>query len=154
MSSDLPPHREWSRDGLVLTTDPARFDVAAIQAFLATSYWAKGRPRDVVERSIRGSLCFGLLDGARQLGFARAITDRATFAYLADVYVLESHRGRGLAAWMMECVTSHPDLQRLRRFALVTKDAHALYRKSGFAPLAHAERWMEIHGEDAISASG
>lgn len=147
MSEDLSPQREWRRDGLVLTTDPARFDVAAIHAFLATSYWATGRPRDVVERSIRGSLCFGLLDGARQVGFARAITDRATFAYLADVYVLESYRGRGLAAWMMQCVTGHPDLQGLRRFALVTKDAHALYRGSGFAALAHPERWMEIYLE-------
>ena len=140
----MSAHREWTRIGLTVTTDPARFDVGAIHAFLATSYWARGRSRDAVERSIAGSLCFGLLDAGRQVGFARVITDRATFAYLADVYVLESHRGRGLGAWLMECVTGHPELQGLRRFLLVTQDAHGLYRKSGFAALAHPERHMEI----------
>ena len=137
--------REWTRDGLVVTTDPWRFDVAAIHSFLDASYWAQGRPLAVVEKSIRGSLCFGVLDAGRQVGFARAVTDRATYAYLADVYVLESHRGRGVASWLMECVMSHPDLQGLRRFALVTQDAHGLYRKFGFAALGHAERWMEIY---------
>jgi len=142
-------HEEWTRDSLVVTTDPARFDVAAIHAFLANSYWANGRTREVVERSICGSLCFGMLERAKQVGFARAITDRATYAYLADVYVLESHRGRGLATWLMECVMSHRDLQRLRRFTLVTKDAHALYRKFGFEALPHPERHMEILKETA-----
>jgi len=136
--------REWTRDGLVVTTDPSRFDVAAIHAFLDTSYWARGRPLAVVEKSIRGSLCFGVLDAGRQVGFARAVTDRATYAYLADVYVLESHRGRGVATWLMECVMSHPDLQGLRRFMLATQDAHGLYRKFGFAALARPERHMEI----------
>lgn len=140
----MSAHREWTRGGLVVTTDPARFDVAAIHAFLASSYWASERPLAVVEKSIRGSLCFGLLDGAAQVGFARAITDRATFAYLADVYVLASHRGRGLGAWLMECVTGHPELQGMRRFSLVTQDAHGLYRRFGFAPLEHPERHMEI----------
>jgi GNAT superfamily N-acetyltransferase len=142
-------HEEWTRDSLVVTTDPARFDVAAIHAFLANSYWANGRTREVVERSICGSLCFGMLERTKQVGFARAITDRATYAYLADVYVLESHRGRGLATWLMECVMSHRDLQRLRRFTLVTKDAHALYRKFGFEALPHPERYMEILKETA-----
>ena len=142
---NAPAHLEWTRGGLVVTTDPERLDVPAIHAFLATSYWAKGRTRAVVEKSIRGSLCFALLEGDNQIGFARAVTDRATFAYLADVYVLESHRGRGLATWLMQCVTSHPDLQGLRRFALVTEDAHALYRKFGFAALAQPERHMEIY---------
>ena len=139
---------EWTRDGLVVTTDPSRFDVAAIHAFLVTSYWAKGRPRAVVEKSIDGSLCFGLLDAGRQVGFARAVTDRATYAYLADVYVLDSHRGRGAGTWLIECVMSHPDLQGLRRFMLATQDAHGLYRKFGFAALARPERYMEIFRGD------
>jgi GNAT superfamily N-acetyltransferase len=140
--------RDWTRDGLVVTTDKSRFDVAAIHAFLATSYWAKGRPLAVVENSIHGSLCFGLLDAGRQVGFARAVTDRATYAYLADVYVLESHRRRGAGTWLIECVMSHPDLQGLRRFMLATKDAHGLYRKFGFAALARPERYMEIFRGD------
>jgi GNAT superfamily N-acetyltransferase len=139
---------EWSRDGLVVTSDPARFDVPAIHAFLVTSYWAKGRSLEVVRKSVAGSLCFGLLDGDKQVGFARAVTDRATFAYLADVYVLDSHRGRGLASWLMQCVMSHPDLQGLRRFTLATKDAHGLYRKFGFAALEEPERFMEIYRPD------
>lgn len=137
-------HQEWTKDGLVVTTDPARFDVPAIHAFLHTTYWAKGRSLAVVERSIAGSLCFGMLEGARQIGLARAITDGATYAYLADVYVVPGHRGRGLATWLMDCVMSHPDLQGLRRFTLVTRDAHALYRKFGFETLEHPERYMEI----------
>lgn len=137
-------HHEWRKDGFVVTTDPARFDVPAIHAFLATTYWAEGRPLDVVERSIRGSLCFGLLESRAQVGFARAVTDRATYAYLADVYVLDSHRGRGLSTWLMACVMAHTDLQGLRRFTLVTRDAHGLYRKFGFEALAHPERYMEI----------
>ena len=145
MNASVPMHREWTRDGFVVTTDPSRFDVAAIHAFLDGSYWARGRPRRVVEKSIRGSLCFGLLQGISQVGFARVVTDRATYAYLADVYVLDAYRGRGLATWMMECVMSHSDLQGLRRFALVTEDAHFLYRKFGFQALGHAERHMEIY---------
>jgi GNAT superfamily N-acetyltransferase len=137
-------HQEWHKEGLVVTTDPARFDVRAIHDCLTRSYWAEGVPFEIVERSIRGSLCFGLLDGSAQVGFARAITDRATFAYLADVYVLESHRGRGLSVWLMECVMAHPELQGLRRWSLVTKDAHGLYRKFGFEIPARPERHMEI----------
>ncbi len=137
-------HEEWTKHGLLMTTDPARFDVPAIHAFLATTYWAKGRSLAVVEKSIRGSLCFGMLEGRRQVGFARAITDRATYAYLADVYVVLSHRGRGLASWLMECVMAHPDLRGLRRFTLVTRDAHELYRKFGFETLERPERYMEV----------
>ncbi len=137
-------HQEWHREGLVVTTDPARFDLRAIHDYLTRSYWAEGVPFEIVERSIRGSLCFGLLDGDAQVGFARAITDRATFAYLADVYVLESHRGGGLSVWLMECVMAHPELQGLRRWSLVTKDAHGLYRKFGFEIPARPERHMEL----------
>ena len=135
--------REWRRDAFTISTDRSKLDRAAIHEFLAASYWAKGIPREVVDRSIEGSLCFGLYANG-QIGFTRVITDSATFAYLADVYVLESHRGRGLATWLMECVLAHPDLVGLRRWMLVTRDAHPLYRKFGFRELAHPERVMEM----------
>ncbi|HEU4995361.1 MAG TPA: GNAT family N-acetyltransferase [Gemmatimonadaceae bacterium] len=127
-----------------ISTDPARVDVAAVHAFLSTSYWAEGIPREVVARAIAGSLPFSLFHGKTQVGFARVVTDRATFAYLADVYVLEAHRGRGLAVWLIETVMAHPDLQGLRRFSLATRDAHGLYARFGFKPVAAPERLMEI----------
>ena len=130
---------------VTVDTDKTRLDLATIHAFLATSYWAKGLPREVLERAVAGSLCFGLYDGARQVGFARVVTDGATFAYLADVFVLESHRGRGLSKLLMDAVVAHPDLQRLRRWLLVTRDAHALYARYGFTPLANPDRHMERH---------
>ena len=135
---------EWRMDGFTISTDRSRLDREAIHEFLAGSYWATGIPREVVDRSIEGALCFGVFEDGRQVGFARVITDSATFAYLADVFVLESHRGRGLAAWLMECILAHPDLQGLRRWMLLTRDAHPLYRKSGFRDLAHPERVMEM----------
>jgi GNAT superfamily N-acetyltransferase len=135
---------EWRRENFTISTDRSRLDRSAIHGFLAGSYWAKGIPREIVDRSIDNALCFGIYDGARQVGFARVITDRATFAYLADVFVLESHRGRGLAAWLMEVILAHPDLQGLRRWMLVTRDAHALYRKVGFRDLPNPERVMEM----------
>jgi GNAT superfamily N-acetyltransferase len=143
----LAPY-ERGRNDCVLSTDPARLDVPAIHAFLSRAYWSEEIPLDVVERSIRGSLCFGLYEGGRQVGFARVITDGATFAYLADVYVLDTHRGRGLATWMMGCVMAHPLLQGLRRFMLGTRDAHGLYAKFGFVTPAHPEIWMEIARPD------
>ena len=133
---------EWANGPFRVSTDPGRLDVPLIHGFLRRSYWAEGIPEDVVRRSIRGSLCFGLFDHDRQVGFARVVTDGATFAYLADVFVAESHRGRGLAAWLMECVMSHADLQGLRRWALVTRDAHGLYRKFGFEVVPQPERHM------------
>jgi GNAT superfamily N-acetyltransferase len=143
---------EASRGTLLISTDPARLDVRAIHEYLTRSYWCPAVPVEIVERSIRGSLCFGLYDDGRQIGFARAITDRATFAYLADVYVLESHRGRGLAKWLIEVVMAHPDLQGLRRFSLVTRDAQGLYARYGFAPLAAPDRHMEIVRPDLYRA--
>ncbi len=131
------------RGDFVISTDPARLDLEVIHGFLERSYWAKGVPRQVVARSIQHSLCFGVYDAERQVGFARVITDRATYAYLADVFVLKSHRKRGLARWLMESILAHPDLQGLRRWSLVTRDAHDLYRGVGFAGLAHPERYME-----------
>jgi N-acetylglutamate synthase-like GNAT family acetyltransferase len=133
------------RDGFTVSTAPGRLDVDAIHAFLATSYWAEGIPREILERALRNSLCFGLYEGeGRQIGLARVITDAATYAYLCDVYVLPEWRGRGLGIWMMECVMAHPDLQGLRRFSLVTRDAHELYRPFGFAEVASPGRHMEI----------
>ncbi len=144
--------REHHRDGFTVSTDPERLDVGAIHAFLSTSYWAEGIPRELLEKALRSSLCFGLYEadheagpeGGRQIGLARVITDGATYAYLCDVYVLPETRGRGLGIWLMECVMAHPDLQGLRRFSLVTRDAHELYRRFGFTAPARPEGHMEI----------
>lgn len=139
-----PMSFERRRDGCTVSTDPGRLDPGAIHAFLSTSYWAEGIPRETLERALRGSLCFGLYAETGQIGLARVITDAATYAYLCDVYVLPEWRGRGLGIWMMECVMAHPDLQGLRRFSLVTRDAHELYRQFGFTEVAAPGRHMEI----------
>ena len=144
---------EWKRDGFTVSTEKARLDRGVIHEFLRGSYWAKGIPREVVDRSIENSLCFGLYDGDALVGFARVISDKATFGYLADVFVLESHRGRGLATWFMEIVMAHPDLQGLRRWMLATADAHGLYRKVGFTALSKPERIMEKLLPDPYGAS-
>ena len=142
---------EWQKEDYTISTDKERINVAAVHAFLTTSYWAKGIPVETVRRSIEGSMAFGVYHGDAQVGFARVITDGATFAYLADVFIAEDHRGRGLSAWLMECILSHPDLQGLRRFLLATRDAHGLYRKFGFSPLASLEPWMERHDAEVYS---
>ena len=134
-----------TRDSLSVSCDPRDVDLDVVTKFFAASYWAEGITRDVVERALRGSLSFAMRDGERQIGFARVITDRATFAYLADVFVVPEYRGRGLATWLIECVTAHPDLQDLRRSMLATRDAHALYAKFGFTPLKRPEFFMERH---------
>ena len=126
-----------------ISTDRARMDVDAIHRYLSEeSYWAKGIPRDRFERAIANSLCFGAFDGGAQVGFTRVITDYATFAYVADVFVLPSHRGRGISKQIMAAVMAHPELQGLRRWMLVTRDAHGLYAQFGFAPLDAPERIM------------
>jgi GNAT superfamily N-acetyltransferase len=142
------------RDGDVLvTTDPARLDLAAIHDFLAGSYWAEGIPREVVERSIENSLCFGAFAGGRQVGFARVITDRATFAYVADVFVMPGQRGRGIGTRLMAAITSHPELQNLRLWTLFTRDAHGLYRQHGFREARYPERLMERRRERPYAPS-
>jgi GNAT superfamily N-acetyltransferase len=141
-------HIEHRRDNFLVTTDPTRLDIDFIHGYLARSYWAEGIPREVVERSIANSLCFGLFDDSKLVGFARVITDYATFAYLADVFIAESHRGRGLSKFLMECIVKHPQLQGLRRWTLATRDAHSLYEKFGFKPLAKPDRFMELHNSD------
>ena len=140
---------ELRQGAYAISTDPARLDLDVIDGYLSRSYWAEAIPREVVARSLDHSLNFGLYEWERQIGFARVISDRATHAYLADVFVLESHRGRGLGVYLMEAVLAHPELQGLRRFGLVTRDAHALYDKFGFRPLAQPERHMEIVRADA-----
>ena len=137
-------HFETTRGPHSISTDPARLDRAVIHEFLRGSYWATGIPREIVDRSIDNALCFGVYEGETQVGFARVITDRATFAYIADVFVLESHRGRGLAVWLMEAIRGHPDLQGLRRWILMTRDAHGLYEKFGFRTMENTGRCMEI----------
>lgn len=137
---------EWQRGEYTISTDPQRLDVDLIHQYLSTStYWATGRPRELVQRSLDHSLCFGLYQGAAQIGFARVITDYATFAWVADVFVLAAHRGQGLGKWLTEIIITHPALQGFRRWALATKDAQELYRKFGFAELKRPERWMERH---------
>jgi GNAT superfamily N-acetyltransferase len=137
-----------------ITADRTRFDVAAIHAFLSRAYWSPGVTRAVIERAMAHSLCFGVFHQGHQVGFARVITDRATFAYLADVYILEGHRGLGLARRLLQVILAHPDLQGLRRMLLATRDAHGLYAQFGFRPLAAPERLMEVHKPIPQSASG
>lgn len=133
---------EWHREGFVITTDRARMDVDAIHAFLTRSYWAKGRSRETVARSVEHSLCFGLLEGRSQIGFARVLTDYAVLAYLMDVYVLESHRGKGLGAWLVGTAVSAPELRGLK-WMLATLDARKLYERFGFGPVDRPERLMQ-----------
>ena len=140
--------------GIVVDDDPARLDMDVIHGFLTDAYWSQGIPREVVERAVRNSLCFGLYDGERQVGFARVVTDRATFAYLADVFVLESHRGRGLSKLLVAEILGHPSLQGLRRWVLATRDAHSLYAQYGFKGLAAPERFMELHDPDVYRRMG
>ena len=127
-----------------LTAERGRIDVAAVHAFLTRCFWARGISKELVARSIEHSLCFGVFHLDKQVAFARAVTDYSTYAYLCDVYVLEAHRGNGVGKWMMEFVMSHPELQGLRRFQLVTRDAHGLYTRFGFKAPDHPERQMEI----------
>jgi len=139
---------ESVRGEYTISTDRARIDVPAVHAFLSQTYWSPGIPESVVRRAIAGAICFGIYHGHDQVGFARVITDRATYAYLSDVYVLEAHRGRGLAKWLMDVIMAHPSLQGLRRFSLSTRDAHGLYAQFGFEVVGNPDRQMEIMRRD------
>lgn len=154
---DAHPH-ELSADRFIVSDDPARLDFDVIHAFLSTCYWSPGIPRDLVERAAANSLCFGVYRLAAdpaaarpQVGYARMITDKATFAYLADVFIIEAFRGRGLSKLLMRAVVSHPDLRGLRRMMLLTRDAHGLYSQFGFTPMARPDRAMEKHVPDAYA---
>jgi GNAT superfamily N-acetyltransferase len=149
----LVTYSSHRREEFLVTTDPARLDLDFIHGYLVRSYWAEGIPRDIVERSIANSLCFGVYAGDMQVGFARVITDYATFAYLADVFIIESHRGRELSKFLMECIIKHPHLQGLRRWTLATRDAHGLYEQFGFKPLSKPDRFMEIHNPEVYKRS-
>jgi GNAT superfamily N-acetyltransferase len=141
---------DWQRDEFIISTDRDRLQIEAIHQFLSEeSYWAKTRTREQTATAIKNSLPFGVYKGENQIGFARVVTDYATFAYLGDVYVLEEFRGLGLSKWLMETIVGHPELQGFRRWVLATKDAHKLYEKYGFTPLKHPERWMEKAARDA-----
>lgn len=133
----------WSRGEFVVDTAADRIDVGLVHSYLSRSYWAAEIPRAVVREAVANSLCFGLYRGDEQIGFARVVTDRATFAWVCDVFVLEEWRGRGLGVWLMRCVADHPQLQGLRRWLLATRDAHGLYAKSGFAAPMRPESLME-----------
>jgi GNAT superfamily N-acetyltransferase len=146
--------QEWNRGEFVVSTDRRRLDLEVVHGYLRSSYWASGMPRDVLERAVENSLVFGVYDGARQVGFARVITDCATYAYLSDVFIVEAYRGRGLSKWMMECVLSHPDLQGLRRFALFTRDASGLYERYGFGPPRSRSVYMERWTPNVYGSSG
>lgn len=145
------PH-EWHRDGFTISTDHARVDLDAVYTFLSATYWARGIPREVMERSITNAIPFGIFEGTRLVGFGRVVSDRATMAYVGDVFVLEPWRGRGLSRWLMECMLAHPELQGLRRWMLLTRDAHALYQRVGFTELAAPDRWMEKWAPDVYGA--
>ena len=134
----------WQKGEFEISTDRLRLDREMIHDFLShKSYWAQGRSLEVVNRGIEHSVSFGIYHGAQQIGFARVVTDYATFAWLADVFVLEDYRGQGLGKWLIEVILAHPQLQGFRRWALATKDAHELYRSFGFNELMRPERWME-----------
>jgi GNAT superfamily N-acetyltransferase len=144
-SDPSPGEVPVQRGDYEISTDGHRLDIGLIHDFLSRSYWSPGIPRAVVERGIARSLCFGVYYRSRQVGFARVITDRASFAYLADVFVIDAHRKKGLGKWLVEVIIAHPDLQGLRRFLLATRDAHALYRRFGFTSLANPDGLMEIY---------
>jgi len=144
--NDVPFERR--RGGAVVSTDRSRLDVDLVHRILSTTYWATGIPREIVERSIAGSIAFGLFEQDRQVGFARVVTDLATYAYLADVFIVEECRGRGLGDWLVESILLHPQLQGLRRFALITRDAAPLYARHGFATPEGPLGYMEIVDRD------
>ena len=145
---------EWTKDDFTISTNKNKLNVRYIHSFLSRSYWAENIPVDVVQRSIKGSLCFGVYHSEQQVGFARVITDEATFAYLADVFVDEAYRGKGLSKWLVKTILSYPGLQGLRRFLLATRDAHELYRQFGFIELTFVDRWMQIHWPDVYKKKG
>jgi len=137
---------EYRCGEFLISTSRERLDLNVIHGFLTNCYWAKGIPREVVARLIEHALCFGIYDrNGAQVGFARVISDFATFAYVGDVFVLETHRRLGLGKWLMQCITEHPALQGLRRWILTTRDAHGLYSQVGFTPVHAPERFMELH---------
>ncbi len=138
----MPEILETHKDNFTISTDPARLDLDAITEMLSRAYWAQGRTREMIARYVQHSLVFGLYTEKKQIGLARIVSDYTTFAWLCDVFILEDYRAHGLGKWLMQTIHSHPDLQNLRRWVLITRDAHDLYRQFGWQPLDHPERWM------------
>ena len=146
---------DWRRGEYEVSDERSRLDAALVHRFLsAEAYWSPGIPMAIVEKALANSLCFGLYRGATQVGFARVVTDRATFAYLCDVFVTASERGEGLGKWLVSCVLGHPDLQGLRRMCLQTRDAHGLYQAFGFRPMPDPTRYLEITRPDIYQRMG
>jgi GNAT superfamily N-acetyltransferase len=135
--------QEWRRGEYIISTDKRRLDLSVVHGFLTASYWAAGIPLEIVKKSIEHSLSFGVYKGDKQVGFARVITDYATFAYIGDVFILEDYHGQGLSKWLMQVIADYPELQGLRRWLLLTRDAHGLYKKTGFVEPKTPERYME-----------
>jgi N-acetylglutamate synthase-like GNAT family acetyltransferase len=135
--------KEYRKETFIVSTDRSKVDFNKVCDFLARSYWANNRKRETIMKSIEHSLCFSLFDGNKQIGFARVITDGATFAYLCDVFIDEDYRGKKLGTWLLQCILEHPDISEVRRFCLVTKDAHEFYKPFGFTLLQEPERYME-----------
>ncbi|HJR79038.1 MAG TPA: GNAT family N-acetyltransferase [Anaerolineales bacterium] len=140
----MPQIIEVQRDHFTISTDPSRLDIEAVVDMLQRAYWAQGRPRERTERALKNSLVFGIYDGDKQIGLARIVSDYAVFAYLCDVFIHEEYRAQGIGKWLMQTIHSHPDLQGLRRWTLVTRDAHTLYSQFGWMPLDNPNGWMEI----------
>jgi N-acetylglutamate synthase-like GNAT family acetyltransferase len=136
---------EWRMNDYLISTDKARIDLNVVHSFLSQSYWAEGISKQLIQKSIEHSLCFAVYKGQNLIGFARAITDFTTFAYLADVFIVPPERGKGLSKWLVQVIIGHPQLQGLRRFILATRDAHSLYAQFGFKTFDKPERWMERH---------
>lgn len=141
---------EWQNGKFIISTNKSRLQIEMIQSFFThESYWARTRTLEQTKTAIENSICFGIYAGERQIGFARVVSDQATFAYLGDVFVVEEFRGQGLGNWLMKVIVSHPDLQNLRRWVLATRDAHGLYENFEFGPLRFPDRWMERTAPDA-----
>ncbi|MGD9900544.1 MAG: GNAT family N-acetyltransferase [Calditrichaceae bacterium] len=146
----MTPNTEYRDGDILISADKSKLDLKVIHGFLSKTYWAEGITQDLVQKSIDHSLCFGVYHKNRQIGFARIISDFTTFAYLADVFILKDFRGKGLSKKLMDCVLSHPDLQRLRKWMLATLDAHGLYKQYGFRQLKNPEYMMELHNPDYL----
>jgi N-acetylglutamate synthase-like GNAT family acetyltransferase len=140
----MPQQFETHRDQFTISTDPARIDIDAVCDFLTRAYWANTRPRERTELAIQNSLVFGLYDDNKQIGLARVVTDYSIFAYLCDVFIHEEYRAHGLGKWLIQTIMEHPDLKDVRRWLLVTSDAHGLYKQYGFTSIEDPERWMQI----------
>jgi len=139
----MPQIIETHRAQFAISTDPARLDIDAICDFLKRAYWANTRPRERTERAIQNSLVFGVYEGEKQIGLARVVSDYSIFAYLCDVFIHEDYRSHGLGKWLIETIMEHPDLKEMRRWVLVTNDAHGLYKQYGFTSLEDSEHWMQ-----------